>query len=203
MPRTSEQNQAIKDKRRSRIIKSAIKVFAELGYDNVAVDDITKVANCSHGLFYHYFENLDTILQAIVDEYIREEDLFLPCHTALAEGGVKGLKTLLGHLDKSYVGTSIRVSAGYLAVTLPAIESLPKSLKKVAAENNIPETLAKLIEQGQKEKKVIAGDPAEIARGINYILVDNFKNVFIRGKNAPIVSSDVMINMLLLGERED
>ena len=203
MPRTSEQNQAIKDKRRARIIKSAIRVFASYGYDQSAIDDITKDANCSHGLFYHYFDNKAVILEAIVDENIRGDDLLPPCRQALAEGGMKGVKTLLDYLNKAYPGTSVHVATGYLAVTLSNIETLPKSLKKTAAEIDVQATLRKLIGDAQKEKKAIAGEPSEIAQGIYNIILANFRNLLINGKTASVVSSDVLYNMVLLGERED
>lgn len=48
---------SIKETRREKIIFSALKVFCEKGYQSATVDDITKKAKCSHGLFYHYFNN--------------------------------------------------------------------------------------------------------------------------------------------------
>lgn len=203
MPRSTEQNQAIKDKRRARIIKAAIRVFAESGYDNVAVDEITKAADCSHGLFYHYFENKSVILETIVEENIKEGGFLPPCHQAQIEGGIKGIRAILSHIADSYTGTIPHIATGYIAATLSQYESLPKSLKKTAAEYDIRLTLAKLIKQGQAEKKVIAGDPDEIAKGAFYIIESNFRNLLEKGKNASIVSTDVIYNMLLLGERED
>ena len=50
--------------RKNDILKSALKVFCEKGYSGAKIDDITKKAKCSHGLFYHYFptkKNLFTV----------------------------------------------------------------------------------------------------------------------------------------------
>ncbi len=70
MPRTPEQNQAIKDRRRGKLLEAAIKVFARLGYDDVSVDSITNQAHCSHGLFYHYFDSKEDIFRALYNEVI-------------------------------------------------------------------------------------------------------------------------------------
>lgn len=44
MPRTPEKNQIIKDKRRAKILKTSLRLFALEGYNNISVDDITKAA---------------------------------------------------------------------------------------------------------------------------------------------------------------
>ncbi len=44
-------------KKREEIVLAGLKVFCEKGYDGATVDDITKKACCSHGLFYHYFDS--------------------------------------------------------------------------------------------------------------------------------------------------
>ena len=51
MPRTPEQNRIVKDKRKAKITDKALKLFAEVGYNNISVDQITKAVRCSHGLF--------------------------------------------------------------------------------------------------------------------------------------------------------
>lgn len=203
MPRSSEQNQAIKDKRRSHIMKAAVKVFAENGYEKVAVDEITKAADCSHGLFYHYFKNKEEILIAIVNENVREGGMLPPCYEAYQKGGVEGIKILCNYLNECYAGTSYRVSTGLVAISFPRYQGLPKALKKIGADNDVLTALETLVAQAQKDHKVIAGDPKEIVRAADFIVKSNFKSLLEEGRGAPIVSSDVLFNMLLLGERED
>ena len=49
--------EALKNKdRKELILNGALKVFCEKGYESTTVDDITKKAGCSHGLFYHYYK---------------------------------------------------------------------------------------------------------------------------------------------------
>ncbi|MBO5714066.1 MAG: TetR/AcrR family transcriptional regulator, partial [Clostridia bacterium] len=56
---------SIKEKRKEKIISSALKVFCEKGYQSATVDDITKKAKCSHGLFYHYFDNKKQLFEQV------------------------------------------------------------------------------------------------------------------------------------------
>lgn len=60
-----KQPHTIKEKRREKIILSGLKVFCEKGYQSATVDDITKKAKCSHGLFYHYFKSKKDIFDEV------------------------------------------------------------------------------------------------------------------------------------------
>jgi TetR/AcrR family transcriptional regulator, fatty acid metabolism regulator protein len=53
------------EKKKQMIIKSAITVFARMGYHNSRVSDISKEAQIAYGLFYHYFPSKDDILITI------------------------------------------------------------------------------------------------------------------------------------------
>ena len=56
MPKTKEQFEQIRNERINTILESALTLFAYKGYDAVNLDEVTKEANCSHGLLYHYFK---------------------------------------------------------------------------------------------------------------------------------------------------
>lgn len=60
-----EQISTIKSTRKNQIVCAALKVFCEKGYDGATVNDIVKKAKCSHGLFYHYFNNKKEIFDAV------------------------------------------------------------------------------------------------------------------------------------------
>ncbi|MBR2499430.1 MAG: TetR/AcrR family transcriptional regulator [Clostridia bacterium] len=67
MPKTVLQLNLVKQERKQEIIECALKVFCEKGYDGATINDIVKKANCSHGLFYHYFENKKAIFDAVTE----------------------------------------------------------------------------------------------------------------------------------------
>ena len=57
-----------KDDKRSRILKDAVKVFAQLGFYNAKVSQIAKNAGIADGTIYLYFKNKDEILISIFEE---------------------------------------------------------------------------------------------------------------------------------------
>ena len=67
MPRSSAQNEEIREERREEILAAAVRVFAKKGFAFAKISDIAAEARLSHGLVYHYFESKDAIFAAIVD----------------------------------------------------------------------------------------------------------------------------------------
>lgn len=57
-----------KDDKRSRILKAAVKVFAQVGFYNAKVSQIAKNAGIADGTIYLYFKNKDEILISIFEE---------------------------------------------------------------------------------------------------------------------------------------
>lgn len=68
MPRTKEANELIKEMRRKDILRTALHLFCEKGYDAITMDDIAKACNISHGLIYHYFSKKFDILDSLFKE---------------------------------------------------------------------------------------------------------------------------------------
>ncbi len=66
MPRTKEQNEAIRAGKRQRIMESALELFAEDGYAHTSIDKIAKHAKISKGLLYTYFSSKEDLLQQIL-----------------------------------------------------------------------------------------------------------------------------------------
>ena len=202
MPRTAEQNQNIKDKRRAKLISFALKAFATYGYDHTAIDDITKLAKCSHGLFYHYFDSKEAVFGALVDEVLTKEGE-LPIAEALEKGGVAGLRVLARHAEKVAEGTGKDLAAAKIVIFLDEARNLEETGIAFARSHNLNGALATLIREGQQEGKVIAGEPKEIAQAI----VDMVKGALARLSNKEAsgihVSGDVLMGLLLKGPIEE
>jgi len=66
MPRTKEQNKAIRDQKRKQIMDAALVLFVEKGYHNTSISDITTAANTSKGLLYNYFKSKEQLLEHLV-----------------------------------------------------------------------------------------------------------------------------------------
>jgi|Deesub1362A_J573_1020465.scaffolds.fasta_scaffold00673_21 AcrR family transcriptional regulator len=54
--------------KRERILRAAVKVFAQKGYFGSRVSDIAEEAGIAYGLVYHYFKNKEELLLALFQE---------------------------------------------------------------------------------------------------------------------------------------
>lgn len=66
MPRRKEDFAKQSEERKQAIYKAALPLFSLKGYDSVSIDDITKSAKCSHGLFYHYFTSKQDLFEQMM-----------------------------------------------------------------------------------------------------------------------------------------
>lgn len=60
------------EKTRDAYLAAAKNVFAEKGYLNAKISDISAAAGKSHGSFYNYFENKESLLLALAGEFADE-----------------------------------------------------------------------------------------------------------------------------------
>ncbi|MCQ2798454.1 MAG: TetR/AcrR family transcriptional regulator [Bacilli bacterium] len=161
MPRTPEQNANIRDKRKAKILKKALKLFAINGFDNVTVDDITEAANCSHGLFYHYFKTREEIYNELLETKKKSYAKFdIPMKEAKEKGGYEGLKLIAGYIE-------MLSTAPQDVIYFTRLKMLSSFATKTA-ENNLISTdylsmIRELIEKGQEEGKIIGGDANQLA----------------------------------------
>lgn len=65
-PRTVEQLEIIKQNRKKDILDVALELFASKGHQNTRIEDITKAAGISKGLFYNYFTSKDKLLEELI-----------------------------------------------------------------------------------------------------------------------------------------
>lgn len=64
----SDKTEIRKDEKRRLIFETAAKVFAEKGYHQTSVKDITDIAQISVGTFYLYFKNKEDLFEKLYDE---------------------------------------------------------------------------------------------------------------------------------------
>ena len=203
MPRTAEQNQNMRDKRRAKLMAFALKSFAENGFFETSVDDITKPAKCSHGIFYRYFGSVETAFGAIIDEYLTGNEWELPTAKALEVGGINGLRVLTDYAEAVTKATFREQAIAKISVFYFDDEGLDEKAKKFYATHNLQSTLATLVKQGQEEGKVIAGDPKQIAlAAFDMVRGALMRKPAPKGKTNTYASSDIMIGMLLKGPIE-
>jgi AcrR family transcriptional regulator len=64
---TSRTRQA--DARRDEILRVALRLFAERGFDRTTIGDIASATGTAHGLVYHYFASKDELLLAVLERF--------------------------------------------------------------------------------------------------------------------------------------
>lgn len=57
---------------RERILKAAVKVFAEKSFEGSRIDEISREANVPKSLIYYHFKSKDEIFEVLTTEFIKE-----------------------------------------------------------------------------------------------------------------------------------
>lgn len=65
---------------RERIVRHAIQLFKEKGYDNVTVDEITQICGIAKGTFFNYFPKKQNVLLYLVNSYAELMDEIVDKH---------------------------------------------------------------------------------------------------------------------------
>lgn len=68
MPRTSEQNTAIRNKRITQIVQTAREIYLEKGVRGMEIGDVAERSGLGRGTIYHYYKNKFELLQQVFKE---------------------------------------------------------------------------------------------------------------------------------------
>ncbi|MBM9507867.1 TetR/AcrR family transcriptional regulator [Actinacidiphila acididurans] len=71
-PRSPEANEELRAQSRERILAAALEVFAEKGYHDATISDITARAGVSRGLLTYYFPGKQNLVDELLDRYLDE-----------------------------------------------------------------------------------------------------------------------------------
>jgi len=71
-PRTPEQFEEIRVSRRQQIMDAALELFAQEGYANCSIAQLSSHTGISKGLMYNYFESKEALLVAIIEDGMSE-----------------------------------------------------------------------------------------------------------------------------------
>jgi AcrR family transcriptional regulator len=79
---------------RLKLFRSAMQLFAQRGFSNVTVEDITEAADVGKGTFFNYFESKDHVLGVLTEIQLGKVRQALE----LAEAGERPIQAVLQHL---------------------------------------------------------------------------------------------------------
>jgi len=158
-----------KTERRTKLVSVAISIFATRPYKDISINDITEKANCSHGLFYHYFKDKEDIFYAAIEHaefvniIIRKNANFqlrhgIECFKDLSEAILK----VFCEPDDSYAEIMV-----FLLNVMRNIDKYPDASDFVRRRRQTNKKIVEEIIYGQDRGEIIKGDPNKLA--INYI----------------------------------
>jgi len=61
-----------KKEKQKNIVRSAMKIFSQKGFDRTTVFDITREAGIGKGTFYEYFESKDEVIHLVFESFMQE-----------------------------------------------------------------------------------------------------------------------------------
>lgn len=155
----------------SRIIREATKLFFERGYHATSIEDITQSAGVSKGAFYWHFKSKEELLRKLLEEWERR---FLD-GLIRSVGEVKGnVVQKLQEVNRYTSAFAVRnrelcISFDTLSGELVGSDgAMEKEFRRVYARYQ--DFLAKLIDQGKKEKDL----RAELDSHITALIIMSF-----------------------------
>ncbi len=128
MPRTAEQNEALRASTRRRLLGAALSLFARDGYASVTVRAIATEAGVASGLLYSHFAGKEALLRAIFEESMADvaqsfalADAATPDArlAALVRGSVRIVRE---HLDFWRLSNATRAQPNVVATLGPALD---------------------------------------------------------------------------------
>ena len=134
-----------KTARRDRILESALKIFAEKGFQDATISEISKAAGVSDATVYEYFNSKEELLFAIpgeiTEEALRETEKILPF--------LRGVESKLRAIVQSYL-TLYEKNPHYSALIVLHLKTNRNFLKTKAYEviRAAARTLLSCIQEG-------------------------------------------------------
>lgn len=153
---------------RLRLFRTALQLFADRGFQNVTVEDITEAADVGKGTFFNYFETKEHVLGVMTELQL--------AHVAeavhAAQSGKRSIRTVLHHLFLQLAQEPGR--SPHLARTVVA-SFLASDVVRAIVQQRMSEgraAIAKILAEGQKRGEIDTGlDSAGVATQIQQILL--------------------------------
>jgi AcrR family transcriptional regulator len=140
VPRRAEQNEALRDASRARIIAHALALFAAQGYEQTTVKQIAQSAGMAQGLLYNYFAGKEALLRAIFEQSMVDVgESFVAAAEAAPGTRVEALlrssfTIIRRNLAFWQLGYSVRTQPGVLASLGPAMAEWTSSILRTLEE---------------------------------------------------------------------
>lgn len=199
MAKTKEQLEALRIQRRQTIVKKATLIFAFLAYHEITVDQITRAAGCSHGLFYHYFKSIDELYDEVMRSAVEniESSVFVGLYAARTPKGTleEAIDRLCSLLNSD---NDSGIASLYLLLSNRLRTKDNPHLKKYELKSILAtDKLVDLLDKGQKEGVFHEGSAYDMGRCLIALIEGlTFARLYL-GKNS-FISPDKSIILKLI-----
>ena len=183
MPKSPERCAELRGEMRARILRESLRYFARNGFAGTRIADLARGIGIAQGTIYRYFDS--------------KEDLFAALRELAANGDdVRELKLLarlpltakakIGRLSASILGRladdELFAASVVLNTQLMLEEESDADGRPAPYRSELYAHTARIVEQGQREGSVVAGDPLKLADyywGVAYLYA--LKRLFTAG----------------------
>ena len=183
MPKSPERCAELRGEMRARILRESLRYFARNGFAGTRIADLARGLGIAQGTIYRYFDS--------------KEDLFAALRELVANGAdVRELKLLarlpltakakIGRLSASILGRladdELFAASVVLNTQLMLEEEADADGRPAPYRSELYAHTARIVEQGQREGSVVAGDPLKLADyywGVAYLYA--LKRLFTAG----------------------
>ena len=183
MPKSPERCAELRGEMRARILRESLRYFARNGFAGTRIADLARGIGIAQGTIYRYFDS--------------KEDLFAALRELVANGAdVRELKLLarlpltakakIGRLSASILGRladdELFAASVVLNTQLMLEEEADADGRPAPYRSELYAHTARIVEQGQREGSVVAGDPLKLADyywGVAYLYA--LKRLFTAG----------------------
>lgn len=181
---------------RERLFRSALKLFAEKGFAETTVEDITEAADVGKGTFFNYFPSKDHILLAFSDMQLGKLEESV---RGLRDSG-QSLKEFMRALVVRMTEEPLRNPGMIRALLLGYLSSIPVREVMIAKQNRAHQLHTQIAEIGQSRGEIRADLPAaEIAHSFRQMILGTLLIWSVTGDASLRVRMDRALDLLWTG----
>lgn len=181
-----------KEARKRQIIQATLDMFVERGYYGTKTSQISKRADISEGLLFHYFPTKEILLEELIN--IGLEGMRMPMQIE-AENGLdffrQFTKMLFGQTKNNPFIAKMFVFMGHVVLA----EEIPERLRKLAASVDTITYSQGRVEEGQRDGSIRKGD-AMVLSNMYWCAVHGIMEQYALHPEIPLPEADWIVAML-------
>lgn len=188
-----------KEARKWQIIHATLDLFVERGYYGTKTSQISKRADISEGLLFHYFPTKEILLEELIN--IGLEGMRMPMQIE-AENGLdffrQFTKMLFGQTENNPFIAKMFVFMGHVVLA----EEIPERLRKLAASVDTITYSQGRVEEGQRDGSIRRGDAMALSN-MYWCAVHGIMEQYTLHPEIPLPEADWIVAMLKSEEEND